>query len=142
MLLHQFFQPGYLRDIDAACRCTPEQRDLQAALRGAEQERAGAERRAIAAEKEAGRLREELEEALADTDEAVQNALAEAHETFDAEVSFSRRDRNYTEINVIDSADRINWALGQQLLVFDSKYKSFFTEYRQQWPRECAEYHG
>ena len=33
-------------------------------------------------------LKRQLEEAAADTEEAVQGALAEAHEAFDAEVGF------------------------------------------------------
>jgi hypothetical protein len=58
----------------------------QARIKAAELDRTATERRAATAEREVVALRRQLEEAAADTEEAVQGALAEAHEAFDAEV--------------------------------------------------------
>ncbi len=58
----------------------------QAKLKAAELDRTAAERRAATAEREVVALKRQLEEAAADTEEAVQGALTEAHEAFDAEV--------------------------------------------------------
>ena len=49
-------------------------------------EKVAAERRATSAEREVANLKRQLADAMADAEEAVQNALAEAHEAFDAEV--------------------------------------------------------
>jgi predicted nucleic acid-binding Zn-ribbon protein len=58
----------------------------QASLLALEAEKAAAERRASAAEREAVALRRRLEQAEAEAEDAVQAALAEAHEAFDTEV--------------------------------------------------------
>ena len=58
----------------------------QSCLRALEVEKVAAERRATSAEREVANLKRQLADAMADAEEAVQNALAEAHEAFDAEV--------------------------------------------------------
>jgi hypothetical protein len=65
-------------------------RQWQAKFKAAELDQTAAERRAATAEREVLALKRQLDEAAADTEEAVQGALAEAHEAFDAEVGRRR----------------------------------------------------